>query len=156
MVELPNRPYPRRPAIGGAERSIYLVPRAEARLSLRTHVVPLCMIAQGASESFPVIQSEAEVGEEPCLAGAVSMGGIQQVTGDTIRYASPRKARAISKTPAPMPRSGCARSALPPSAAIVSVARQIDLAPSGNVKNSFSAALIHEIGLVARVICVPR
>jgi hypothetical protein len=43
-------------------------------------------------------------------------------------------------------------SALPPSAAIVSAARQIDLAPSGNVSNSFSAALIHETGRVLGVI----
>jgi len=39
-------------------------------------------------------------------------------------------------------------SALPPSATIVSAARQIDLAPSGNTSSSFSAALIHETGLV--------
>jgi hypothetical protein len=47
---------------------------------------------------------------------------------------------------------GLATSALPPSAAIVRAARQIDLAPSGNVSNSFSAALIQETGLVFRVI----
>jgi len=43
-------------------------------------------------------------------------------------------------------------SAFPPSAAIVKAARQIDLAPSGNVSNSLSAALIHETGRVFRVI----
>jgi hypothetical protein len=43
-------------------------------------------------------------------------------------------------------------SALPPSAAIVSAARQIDLAPSGKVSNSFSAALSQETGLVLGVI----
>src|SRR5258707_800450 len=52
----------------------------------------------------------------------------------------------------PIPRIGFATSALPASAAIVKTARQIDLAPSGNVSNSFSAALIHEMGRVCRVI----
>jgi len=47
---------------------------------------------------------------------------------------------------------GFATSALPPSAAIVRAARQIDLDPSGNVSNSFSVALIHETGRVFRVI----
>jgi hypothetical protein len=50
-----------------------------------------------------------------------------------------------------MPCIGLTISALPPSAAIVKAARQIDLAPSGKVSNSFSAALIHEMG---RVFCV--
>jgi hypothetical protein len=50
-----------------------------------------------------------------------------------------------------MPCIGFAISALPPSAAIVSAARQIDLAPSGKLSNSFSAALIHETGRVFRV-----
>jgi hypothetical protein len=40
----------------------------------------------------------------------------------------------------------------PPSAEIVKAVRQIDWAPSGNVSNSFSAALIHEMGRVFRVI----
>src|ERR1019366_6841109 len=65
----------------------------------------------------------------------------------------------ISNTPDPMPRMGFATSALPPSAAIVRAARQIDLAPSGNVSNSCSAALIQEMGRVFRVIgvryCIP-
>jgi hypothetical protein len=43
-------------------------------------------------------------------------------------------------------------SALPPSGAIVSAARQIDLAPSEKVSNSLSAALIQETGLVFGVI----
>src|SRR3990170_5717632 len=47
---------------------------------------------------------------------------------------------------------GFAISALPPSAAIVKAARQIGRAPSGNVSNSFSAALIHETGRVLLVI----
>jgi hypothetical protein len=51
-----------------------------------------------------------------------------------------------------MPCIGFAISALPPSAAIVRAARQIDLAPSGKVSNSFNAALIHEMGLVLGVI----
>src|SRR5258708_31859165 len=46
-------------------------------------------------------------------------------------------------------------SALPPSAAIVREARQINLAPSGNVSNSFSAARIHETGRVLRIIGRP-
>ena len=50
-----------------------------------------------------------------------------------------------------IPRMGFAISALPPSAAIVSAARQIDWAPSGNVSNSLSAAPIHETGRVFRV-----
>jgi hypothetical protein len=49
---------------------------------------------------------------------------------------------------------GFATSALPPSSAIVKAARQIDLAPSGNVSNSFRAALIHETGRVFRVMTV--
>src|SRR3990172_12247280 len=44
-------------------------------------------------------------------------------------------------------------SAFPPSAAMVKAARQFDLAPSGNVSKSFSAALIHETGRVLLVIC---
>jgi uncharacterized protein (DUF433 family) len=48
---------------------------------------------------------------------------------------------------------GFARSALPPSAAIVKAPRHTDWAPCGNVSNSFSAALIHEMGRVAGVIC---
>jgi len=51
-----------------------------------------------------------------------------------------------------MPCIGFAISALPPSAAIVSAARQIDRAPSGNVSNYFNAALIHETGRVLGVI----
>jgi hypothetical protein len=47
---------------------------------------------------------------------------------------------------------GFAMSALPPSAAIVSAVRQIDLAPSGKVSNSFCAALSQETGLVRGVI----
>ena len=43
-------------------------------------------------------------------------------------------------------------SALPPSAAIVKAVRQVDLAPSGKVSNSLSAALIHETGRVLLVI----
>ena len=43
-----------------------------------------------------------------------------------------------------------ARSALPPSAAIVRAARQMDWTPSGKVLNSFSAALTHETGRVFR------
>src|SRR5271157_1168522 len=54
-----------------------------------------------------------------------------------------------------MPCTGFATSALPPSAAIVRAVRQIDLAPSGNVSNSFSATLIHETGRVFRVIGRP-
>ncbi len=65
-----------------------------------------------------------------------------------------RNGSAISNTPDPMPCMGFAMSALPPSAAIVRAARQIDLAPSGNVSNSFSAALIHETGRVLLVITV--
>jgi hypothetical protein len=42
-------------------------------------------------------------------------------------------------------------SAMPPSAAIVNAARQIDMASGGNASNSFKAALIHETGLVFRV-----
>src|SRR5271167_4341938 len=71
------------------------------------------------------------------------------------RKASPLYGSAISNTPDPMPCMGFATSALPPSAAIVRAVRQIDLAPSGNVSNSFSAALIHEMGRVFRVICRP-
>jgi hypothetical protein len=60
----------------------------------------------------------------------------------------------------PKARIGFAISALPPSAAIVRAARQIDFAPSGKVSNSFSAALIHEMGRVVGVICpgsfIPR
>src|SRR5271167_2748558 len=66
--------------------------------------------------------------------------------------ASPRNAKAISNMPESMPCTGFAMSALPPSAAIVKAARQTDCAPSGNVWNSFSAALIHETGRVFRVI----
>jgi hypothetical protein len=40
-----------------------------------------------------------------------------------------------------MPRIGLTISALPPSAAIVRAARQIDLASSGNVSKSFKAGL---------------
>src|SRR5712692_11171427 len=69
-----------------------------------------------------------------------------------MRNASPRKGSAISNTPDPRPCIGFAISAFPPSAAIVKAARQIDRAPSGNVSNSFSAALIHETGRVFRVI----
>src|ERR1700686_591650 len=53
-----------------------------------------------------------------------------------------------------MPRIDFATSALPPSAAIVKAVRQINLAPSGKVSNSFSAALIHETGRVVRVMAV--
>ena len=63
-----------------------------------------------------------------------------------------RKDKAISNTPDPIPCIGFAMSALPPSAAIVRVARHIDLAPSGNVSNSFSAARIQEMGRVLGVI----
>lgn len=66
------------------------------------------------------------------------------------RKASPLNGHAISKTRESRPCSGCARSALPPSAAIVRAARQMDWTPSGKVLNSFSAALIHEIGRVFR------
>ena len=41
------------------------------------------------------------------------------------------------------------------SAAMVQAARQIDLAPSGNARNSFSAAPIQEMGRVFRVIGCP-
>jgi hypothetical protein len=47
-----------------------------------------------------------------------------------------------------MPCIGFTISALPPSAAIVKAARQIDRAPSGKVSNSFSAARIQETGRV--------
>jgi len=53
-----------------------------------------------------------------------------------------------SNTPDPMPSMGFAISALPPSAAIVSAAKQANRTSSGNVSNSFSAALIHETGRV--------
>jgi hypothetical protein len=43
-------------------------------------------------------------------------------------------------------------SAFPPSAAIVSAARKIHLAPCGKVSNSLSAALIQETGLARNVI----
>src|ERR1019366_9613726 len=63
---------------------------------------------------------------------------------------------AISNTPDPKPCIGFAISAFPPSAAIGRAVRQIALAPSGNVSNSFSAALIHEMGRVFRVFgCLP-
>jgi hypothetical protein len=39
---------------------------------------------------------------------------------------------------------------MPPSAAIVRAVRKMDCASSGKVSNSFSAALIHETGLVLR------
>src|ERR1700677_1234562 len=68
-----------------------------------------------------------------------------------MRNASPRNGNAISNTPEPRPSMGLAMSDLPPSAAIVRAARQIDLASSGKVSNSFSAALIHETGRVFRV-----
>ena len=48
------------------------------------------------------------------------------------------------ENPEPNPRSGLAMSDFPPSATMVSAARQIDRAPSGNVSNSFRAALIQE------------
>src|SRR6266851_4735238 len=72
-----------------------------------------------------------------------------------MRNGSPRNGSAISNTPEPRPCIGFAMSALLPSAAIVRAVRQIDLAPSGNVSNSFKAALIHEIGRVFRVIGRP-
>jgi len=65
----------------------------------------------------------------------------------------PLNGRAISITPDSIPCIGFAMSALPPSAAIVKAARQIDLAPSGNESNSLSAALIQETGRVLLVIC---
>jgi hypothetical protein len=46
------------------------------------------------------------------------------------------------------PRSGFAMSALPPSAVIVSAVSKDDCARSGKASKSFSAALIHETGLV--------
>ena len=49
---------------------------------------------------------------------------------------TPRNGSAVSNTPGPMPRIGLTMSALPPSAAIVRAARQIDVAPSGNVSKS--------------------
>src|SRR5882672_2140567 len=54
-----------------------------------------------------------------------------------------------------MPSIGLEMSALPPSAAMVKAVRQIDLAPSGKVPNSFRAALIHETGRVVRIIDPP-
>src|SRR3974390_1926125 len=75
-------------------------------------------------------------------------------TAYTTRYALPRNGSATSSTPAPIPVIGFAMSALPPSAAIVSALRQMVCAPSGNFSNSFSAALIHEMGRVCRVMAV--
>src|SRR6266849_3723639 len=69
-----------------------------------------------------------------------------------MRNASPRNGSVISNTPDPRPCIGFAISAIPPSAAIVKAAKQIDRAPWGNVSNSLSAALIHETGRVVRVI----
>jgi hypothetical protein len=43
-----------------------------------------------------------------------------------------------------MPFIGFAISALPPSAAIVKAARQMDRAPSGSFSNSLSAAFTHD------------
>ena len=54
----------------------------------------------------------------------------------------------------PRPRIGFAMSALPPFAAIVKAARQIDFAPSWKVSNSFNAALTHETGRVRRGIAI--
>src|SRR5271167_3113466 len=72
---------------------------------------------------------------------------------DNSNVALPLCARANSNTPEPMPCIGLARSALPPSAAIVKAARQINWAVCGNVSNSFRADLSHEMGRVTRVIC---
>ncbi len=58
---------------------------------------------------------------------------------------------AISNTPEPRPFIGLAMSALPPSAAIVSTARQIDCAPSGKDSKAFRAALTQEMGRVGLV-----
>ncbi|MGH9454255.1 MAG: hypothetical protein ACRD2O_09845 [Terriglobia bacterium] len=63
-------------------------------------------------------------------------------------------AKATSNTPESSLRIGFAISALPPSAAIVNAVRLIDLAPSGNLSNSLSAALIQETGRVFRVMAV--
>ena len=80
------------------------------------------------------------------------LDGIGELHGiDDAERISPNGS-AISNTPDPMPRIGLAMSALPPSAAIVRAARQIDEAPSGNVSNSFSATLIQETGRVRGVI----
>jgi hypothetical protein len=49
------------------------------------------------------------------------------------------------------PCIGFARSDFPPSAAIVKAARKIDLAASGKLSNSLSAALIQETGRVLSV-----
>jgi hypothetical protein len=62
------------------------------------------------------------------------------------------KRNAISNTPEPRPGIGFAMSAFPPSAAMVSAVRHIDLAPSGKVSNSLRAALIQETGRVVLVI----
>jgi hypothetical protein len=64
--------------------------------------------------------------------------------------------QAISNMPDPMPRIGFAISAFPPSAAKVSAVSNIDLAPSGKVSNSRSAALIHEMGRVFRIMTTGR
>src|ERR1035441_4960140 len=72
------------------------------------------------------------------------------------RKALARNYRAISNTPDLIPCIGFAMSALPPSATIVSANRKTDLASSGRVSNSPSAALIHETGRVRGVIATPR
>ena len=78
--------------------------------------------------------------------------GIGELHGvDDAERICPKRQR-DSNTPGPMPRIGLAMSALPPSAAIVRAARQIDEAPSGNVSNSFRAALIQATGRVRGVI----
>ena len=74
----------------------------------------------------------------------------KRIASERASYRSPER-RAISNTPDPRPRMGLAISAMAPSAAIVRAARQMDRAPSGNLSNSFSAALIYEMGFVGRV-----
>ena len=53
---------------------------------------------------------------------------LAKLHGINTRNVSPLNGRAISITPDPIPSIGFAMFALPPSAAIVKVARQIDLA----------------------------
>lgn len=58
---------------------------------------------------------------------------------------------AISRVPLPIPGSGFATSAFPPSAAIVTAFTQISRAPSGKASKSLRAGLIQETGRVGLV-----
>ena len=60
--------------------------------------------------------------------------------------------RAISKTPDPIPCIGFAMWPCRPRQRRTGQRGKFDLAPSGNVSNSFSATLIHETSRVFRVI----